>query len=75
MEKRTTAEILLAATVLAGAAYFLFYTETGREWLERLKNTATDQLDKWLADLEEHLQTLEHAALKPPPTGNTENDI
>lgn len=62
MQKRTTAEILLAATVLAGAAYFLFYTEKGRQWLDRLKDTATDQLDNWLADLEEHLQDLESAA-------------
>ena len=62
MQKRTAAEILLAAILLGGAAYFLFYTETGRQWLERLKNTATDQLDKWLADLEAHLQSLEVAA-------------
>lgn len=61
MEKRTTSEILLAAIVLAGAVYFLFYTESGKQWLERLKNMATDQLDQWLADLEEHLQTLELA--------------
>ncbi len=59
MQKRSTAEILLAAALLAGAVYFLFYTESGRQWLERLKNTATDQLDKWLADLEAHLQSLE----------------
>jgi hypothetical protein len=51
----------LAAALLAGAVYFLFYTENGNQWLERLKNTATDQLDRWLADLEEHLQTLETA--------------
>jgi DNA-binding MarR family transcriptional regulator len=61
MQKRTAAEILLAAALLAGAAYFLFYTESGRQWLDRLKNTATEQLDKWLADLEEHLQQLELA--------------
>jgi hypothetical protein len=61
MEKRSVSEILLAAALLAGAVYFLFYTENGKQWLERLKNTATDQLDKWLADLEEHLQTLETA--------------
>jgi hypothetical protein len=61
MEKRSVSEILLAAALLAGAVYFLFYTENGNQWLERLKNTATDQLDKWLADLEEHLQTLETA--------------
>ena len=70
MQKRTTAEILLAATVLAGAAYFLFYTETGHQWLEKLKNTATDQLDKWLADLEEYLQELEvaeEAKAEPDP--------
>ena len=59
MQKRTSVEILLAAAVLAGAAYFLFYTESGRQWLERLKNTATDQLDRWLADLEEYLQEME----------------
>lgn len=61
MQKRTTAEILLAAALIAGAVYFLFYTESGRQWLERLKNTATDQLDKWLADLEKHLEDLELA--------------
>lgn len=61
MEKRNTAEILLAALLIAGAVYFLFYTETGKQWLERLKNTAADQLDKWLADLEEHLHGLELA--------------
>jgi DNA-binding MarR family transcriptional regulator len=62
MQKRTVAEILLAASLLAGAAYFLFYTESGRSWLERLQNTATDQLDKWLADLEAYLEELERAA-------------
>ena len=62
MGKRSNAEILLAAILLAGAAYFLFYTDSGRQWLERLKNTATDQLDNWLADLEEHLETLEGKA-------------
>lgn len=61
MEKKSTADILLAAALIAGAAYFLFYTETGREWLERLKNTAADQLDKWLADLEDYLEELELA--------------
>ena len=61
MEKRSVSEIVLAAALLAGAVYFLFYTENGNQWLERLKNTATDQLDRWLADLEEHLQTLETA--------------
>jgi DNA-binding MarR family transcriptional regulator len=61
MEKRTTAEILLTAALLAGAVYFLFYTENGRQWLERLQNLATDQLDKWLADLEKHLEELELA--------------
>lgn len=64
MQKRTTAEILLAATLLGGAAYFLFYTDSGRIWLDRLKDTATDQLDKWLADLEAYLQELELAESK-----------
>jgi len=59
MQKRTLTEILLAAALIGGAVYFLFYTEGGRQWLERLKNTAMDQLDNWLADLEAHLQTLE----------------
>ena len=59
MEKRTSAEVLLAALLLGGAVYFLFYTESGRQWLERLKNTATDQFDKWLEDLEAHLLKLE----------------
>jgi hypothetical protein len=61
MQKRTAVEILLAAALLAGAVYFLFYTESGRQWLERLKNTAAEQLDRWLADLEAHLQALELA--------------
>ncbi|MDO8367322.1 MAG: hypothetical protein Q7T20_11020 [Saprospiraceae bacterium] len=61
MKKRTATEILLAAAVLAGGVYFLFYTEGGRQWLERLKTTATDHLDQWLADLEHHLQELELA--------------
>ena len=61
MEKRTSAEILLAALLLGVAVYFLFYTESGRHWLERLKNTASDQLDKWLEDLETHLLKLEMA--------------
>jgi hypothetical protein len=61
MEKRSVFDILLAAALLAGAVYFLFYTESGNKWLDRLKNTAADQLDQWLADLEEHLQTLEIA--------------
>ena len=62
MQKKTVSEILIAAALLGGAAYFLFYTDSGRQWLARLQNTATDQLDKWLADLEDHLQTLETAA-------------
>jgi hypothetical protein len=62
MKKRTIAEILLAAAVLGGAAYFLFYTESGQKWLERLQNTATDQMDQWLADLEAYLEQLEYAA-------------
>ncbi|HAD14089.1 MAG TPA: hypothetical protein DCF33_16825 [Saprospirales bacterium] len=61
MEKRTSAEILLAALLLGGAVYFLFYTENGRQWLDRLKNIASDQLDKWLEDLEAHLLKLEMA--------------
>jgi hypothetical protein len=61
MENRSVFDILLAAALLAGAIYFLFYTESGNKWLDRLKNTAADQLDQWLADLEEHLQTLEIA--------------
>jgi hypothetical protein len=61
MQKRTAAEILLAALLLGGAAYFLFYTDSGKAWLERLKNLATDQLDQWLADLETHLHDLERA--------------
>ncbi|MBN8679172.1 MAG: hypothetical protein J0M29_13165 [Chitinophagales bacterium] len=61
MEKRNSAEILLAALLLGGAIYFLFYTESGRQWLDRLKNLATDQLDKWLEDLEAHLLKLELA--------------
>ena len=61
MEKRSTSEILLAAALVAGAAYFLFYTESGHQWLERLKTTASDQLDKWLADLEIYLEELEVA--------------
>jgi hypothetical protein len=63
MEKRSTTEILLAAALIAGAIYFLFYTETGQNWLERLKNTAADQLDQWLADLETHLGKMEQEAL------------
>lgn len=66
MQKRTVAEIILAATVLAGAAYFLFYTENGRQWLDRLKHTASDQMDKWLADLESYLKELELAAKSQP---------
>ncbi len=62
MQKRTAAQVLLAAALLAGAAYFLFYTEAGRTWLDRLKNTAADQLDRWLADLEDHLAQREKAA-------------
>ncbi|HLP95199.1 MAG TPA: hypothetical protein VK168_14245 [Saprospiraceae bacterium] len=61
MEKRNSAEILLAALLLGGAIYFLFYTESGRQWLDRLKNLAADQLDKWLEDLEAHLLKLELA--------------
>jgi hypothetical protein len=62
MEKRNTAEILLAVAAIAGAAYFLFYTETGKQWLERLQNTAIEHLDKWLADLETYLEEQERAA-------------
>lgn len=62
MQKRSTTEILFAAALIGGAIYFLFYTETGQRWLERLKNTALDQLDNWLADLEAHLAEMEAAA-------------
>lgn len=67
MEKRSLAGILLAAALIAGATYFLFYTESGRQWLERLRNTAMDQLDQWLAELEAHLQELELGAETKDP--------
>lgn len=68
MQKRTVAEIMLAAVLLTGAAYFLLYTENGREWMDRLKNTATDQLDNWLADLESFLQEMEFGDSRKEPS-------
>lgn len=61
MEKHSVSvtKVLFGIALIAGATYFLFYTEKGREWLERLKNTATDQIDRWLADLETYLQGVE----------------
>lgn len=72
MEKRSLSEILIAIALIAGATYFLFYTDTGKRWLERLQNTAADQLDQWLADLEAHLLTLENTAAAAEP--NNQND-
>jgi hypothetical protein len=63
MEKKSTTEILLIAALIGGAVYFLFFTETGRIWLERLQNTAADQLDQWLSDLETQLRELELAEI------------
>ena len=59
MQKSSVAKILFGLALIAGATYFLFYTENGREWVERLKNTASDKLDQWLADLESHLKGME----------------
>ncbi len=50
--------MLIAAFLLTGAAYFLFNTEKGQQWLDRLKNSAADQIDQWLADLEEYLESM-----------------
>lgn len=61
MQNRSLTEILLAAALIGGAIYFLFYTESGRQWLDRLQHTAANRMDKWLADLEEHLKKLELA--------------
>ena len=62
MQKKSITEILITAALIGGAVYFLFYTERGQMWLERLKNTAADQMDEWLEDLEKYLADLEHAA-------------
>ena len=59
MQKNTVSKLLVAAALIAGATYFLFYTENGRAWLQRLQNMAAEQMDQWLADLETYLKGLE----------------
>lgn len=55
MEKRNTLGLLLAGALAGGAIYFLFFTERGRNLLDRFVNTASEKLDNWLADLEKEL--------------------
>jgi hypothetical protein len=60
MEKRNTLGLLLAGALAGGAIYFLFFTERGRNLLDRLTDMASEKLDEWLADLERELGEAEN---------------
>lgn len=62
MEKRNTLGLLLAGALAGGAIYFLFFTERGRNLLDRLTDMASEKLDEWLADLEKVLAEEEEEA-------------
>ena len=51
MEKRNTVELLLAGALLGGAFYFLFFTERGNQFRERMIDVAADKLDDLLESL------------------------
>ncbi|MBK8193202.1 MAG: YtxH domain-containing protein [Lewinellaceae bacterium] len=59
MEKRNTIELLLAGAILGGAFYFLFFTERGNQFRERMIDVASDKLDDLLESLEKELSEME----------------
>ncbi len=64
MEKRNTVELLLAGALLGGAFYFLFFTERGNQFRERMIDVAADKLDDLLESLEKELSELEMGVSK-----------
>jgi len=52
MRKRSLLEILVAIAVVGGAFYFVFFTEKGRSWLDRVLNQAFESIDALLASLD-----------------------
>jgi hypothetical protein len=58
MKKEDITNLLLFLAISAGAYYFLFHTEKGQVWLDRLQNAAVDKLDELLGLLEEELSNL-----------------
>lgn len=71
MEKRNTLGLLLAGALAGGAIYFLFFTERGRNLLDRFVNTASEKLDDWLADLEKEMKEAENEAGEGASAGHS----
>lgn len=62
MEKSKTFEFLVGGALLGGAFYYLFYTERGEQFRERMAELALDKLDEWLAIMEQELTEAEYRA-------------
>lgn len=59
MEKRNILELFLGGALVGGAIYFLFYTERGQKFRDRLADMAEETLDEWLEQLEQYLEEQE----------------
>lgn len=55
MQKSTLLEKIVIVALMAGAFYYIFYTDRGRRWLDRMLETAAGTVDELLAMLEEEL--------------------
>lgn len=63
MEKRNLLELFLGGALVGGAIYFLFYTERGQKFRDRLADMAEETLDEWLASVEQELMKVEQEAV------------
>ncbi|MBU6343565.1 MAG: hypothetical protein KGS48_18850 [Bacteroidetes bacterium] len=52
MRKYSLLEIVVALAVVGGALYFVFFTERGRNWIERAMQQTFDSIDALLASVE-----------------------
>lgn len=71
MEKRNNIGLLLVGALAGGAIYFLFFTERGRQLLDRLKDMASEKLDEWLAELEKELEKAEKETAEDASVGHS----
>ena len=62
MQKGSILEKLVVVALMAGAFYYIFYTERGKKWLNRMLDTAAGTVDELLAMLEEELAEAATAA-------------
>ncbi len=62
MKKSTSTSLILSAAAAAGAIYYLFYTEQGIHWRERIVEEVTDTVDGWLETIENQLANAEEKA-------------